>query len=80
VKDYTYIAIQQGGYFGQACIRAGYMKADESCVIEFRQFTKFMNEGEITRPLFISTFYGVCVDVARKLNQSAFEIQNGVSA
>jgi hypothetical protein len=80
MKDYTYIAIQQGGYFGQACIKAGYMKADESCVIEFRQFTKFMNDGEITRPLFISSDYGVCITTAQKLNQSAFEIQNGVSA
>ena len=80
MKDYTYIAIQQGGYFSEGCIRAGFMKAGDSCVIEFRQLAKFMNEGEITRPLFISSDYGVCISTAQKLNQSAFEIQNGVSA
>lgn len=75
MKDKTYIAIQSGGYFGQACIRAGYLKENQSCVIEYGQFVTFMNENRATRPMFVSDYYGVCVQVARDLNESASEIQ-----
>lgn len=75
MESKTYIAIQSGGYFGDACIRNGFLKSGESCVIEYNQFIKFMNERTVTRPLFASPHYGVCVQVARDLNESASEIE-----
>lgn len=75
MKDKTYIAIQSGGYYGDAAKQAGYMKAGECAVIEYSQFTKFMNARSVTRPLFTSTYYGVCVQVAKDLNECASEIE-----
>lgn len=75
MESKTYIAIQSGGYFGDACIRNNFMKSGESAVIEYGQFVKFMNHREVTRPLFVSPHYGVCVQVARDLNESASEIE-----
>lgn len=75
MKDKTYIAIQSGGHFGDACIRVGYMKSGESAVIDYDQFIKFMNLGQVTRPMFVTPYYGVAVQVAKDLNASASEIE-----
>lgn len=72
-REYTYIAIQSGGYYSDACIRKGYMKPSDCAVIEYSQFAKFMNEGQVTAPMFVSPEYGVCIQVARELNDSAGE-------
>lgn len=71
----TYVAIQYGGYYGQRCAELGYINVGECCVIEYSQFMRFMNQGEVTRPMFTSRQYGVCVEVARDLNESANEIE-----
>lgn len=70
-KDYTYVAIQTGGLFNEACVREGYMKADDCAVIEMSQFMRFINDGEVSRPLFVSTQYSVCLETAEQLNDSA---------
>lgn len=75
MTEKTFIAIQQGGHFGNACIREGYITYNESCVIEYQQFIDFMNYNKVTRPVFVSRYYGVCVEVARDLNNSASEIE-----
>lgn len=75
MEDKTYIAIQQGGHYGNACQRKYWMTANDSAVIEYGQFIKFINEGEVTQPIFISPYYTVCVAVARELNESARAIQ-----
>lgn len=73
-RVYTYLAVQSGGHFNDACIRKGYIKPEDCCVIEWQQFIKFMNEGEVTRPMFASPQYGVCLEVAKELNESASQI------
>lgn len=73
-REYTYIAIQSGGYYSDACIRKGYMTTGDCAVIEYSQFAKFMNEGEATRPMFTSVEYSVCIQVAKELNDSASQI------
>lgn len=75
MKSKTFIPIQSGGYFGDACIREGFMKSGESAVIEYDQFMKFMNTRQVTRPVFVTPYYGVAVEVARDLNDSANEIE-----
>ena len=75
MKSKTFVAIQSGGYFGDACIRVGYMKSGESAVIEYDQFIKFMNTRSVTRPVFVTPYYGVAVQVAKDLNESASEIE-----
>jgi hypothetical protein len=75
MKSKTFIPIQSGGYFGDACIREGFMKSGESAVIEYDQFMKFMNTRSVTRPVFVTPYYGVAVEVARDLNDSANEIE-----
>jgi hypothetical protein len=79
VKDFNYISIQSGGYFYDACLRKGFVDEGDSCVIEFRQFMKFMNDNEVTAPLFKSPSYSVCIDVAKQMNESAFAAKNGVN-
>ena len=78
-KQFNYISIQAGGYYYDACLRKGFINEGESSVIEFRQFMKFMNENEVTQPLFKSPSYAVCLDVAKKMNEAVFESQNGVN-
>ena len=78
-RQFNYITIQSGGYFYDACLRKGFINEGDSCVIEFRQFMKFMNEDEVTRPLFNSSSYAICIDMAKSMNESAFATQNGVS-
>lgn len=73
--DKTFIAIQSGGYFGNACIENGYMKSGDSAVIEYNQFIKFMNTRTVTQPIFVTPYYGVAVQVAKDLNASASEIE-----
>lgn len=75
MKEKTFIAIQSGGYFGDACIRQGFMKSGESAVIEYSQFIKFMNLREVSRPVFVTPYYSVAVEVARDLNESASQIE-----
>ena len=75
MQDKTFVAIQSGGYYGARCIELGFMKSGESAVIEYKQFIRFMNNTEITRPVFVSPYYGVCVEVARDLNESANELE-----
>jgi hypothetical protein len=36
---------------------------------------KFMNTRSVTRPVFVTPYYGVAVEVARDLNESANEIE-----
>ena len=71
----TYIAVQSGGYWGDACQKAGFLKSGESCVIEYQQFQTFMNTGKVSQPMFASSHYKVCVEVAKELNESADEIE-----
>lgn len=78
VNDFNYIAVQAGGYYYEACIRKGFLKEGESCVIEFKQFMKFMNQNEVTLPLFQSESYATCLDVAKQMNDAAFAVKNGV--
>lgn len=75
MSDKTYIAVQSGGYWGDACQRAGLLKSGESCVIEYKQFMTFMNTRQVSQPMFVSNKYGVCVEVARELNESASEVE-----
>lgn len=75
MQDKTFIAVQSGGYFGDACIKNGYMKSGESAVIEYDQFVKFMNARVVTKPMFVTPYYGVAVQVAKDLNESASEIE-----
>jgi hypothetical protein len=78
MKDYTYIAIQSGGYYGESAQRQGWVNAGQSMVIEFKQFTKFMNEGEVTKPMFVTDDYSIAIAMAKQLNESAFAVQNGL--
>lgn len=77
MKDYTYIAIQSGGYYGDACKQNGWLQAGQSCVIEYKQFTDFMNYRKVTQPMFVSDSYSACVQVAKELNESARLAQEG---
>lgn len=75
MKSKTFVAIQYGGYYGQACFERGYINAGDSCVIEYNQFAQFMNQGVVTRPVFTTPHYSVAVEVARDLNDSANEVE-----
>ena len=72
-KELACIALQSGGYFYDACLRIGYLKEGESCVIEYQQFVRYMNKQELTKPLFNSPSYEVCIKVAKELNESYVE-------
>jgi len=74
LNEDTWIAIQSGGYYGNACISKGFMAECQSCVVGYKQFLTFINDGEPTRPIFISSLYTVCIAVAGALNDSASEI------
>lgn len=78
MKDATFIALQSGGFYGEASRRMGYCNAEQSMVIEYKQFIDFMNEGTITKPIFVADEYGVAVNMAKQLNESAFAAQNGL--
>jgi hypothetical protein len=71
----TWIAIQSGGYFGDACVAKGYMKSTDSAVIGYKQFMEFMNGSQVTMPVFVSPDYAVCISVAKELNDSASVIE-----
>ena len=75
MENNTFIAIQSGGFFGEACVRAGYMTADDCAVIDYKSFMLFMNEGKVSKPVFVSPKYSVCIDAARALNESARAIE-----
>lgn len=77
-RDFTYIAIQSGGYYGEACVRMGYCNAGQSMVIEYRQFINFMNDNHVRRPIFVTDEYRLAIDMAKQLNESAFAAQNGL--
>lgn len=74
MEEKTYVAIQRGGHYSNACQRRYWMTVDDCAVIEYGQFIKFINTGEATQPVFVSPHYGVCRDVARELNESASAI------
>ena len=78
MSNKTYIAVQSGGYWGDACQKAGFLKSGESCVIEYQQFQRFMNTGKASRPMFSSTHYSACVQVAKELNETAFLAEQGM--
>jgi len=78
LTDKTYIAIQSGGFYGEAAQRHGWANAGQSMVIEFQQFTKFMNDGLVTQPIFVTDDYGIAIDMAKQLNDSAFAAENGL--
>jgi hypothetical protein len=71
----TYIAVQSGGYYAYYAKEEGFMKSGECAVIEHSQFIKFMNTRKVTRPMFVSPHYGVCIQVAKELNESASAIE-----
>jgi len=75
MSDNSFIACQSGGYYGDACIREGWIHSGQCFVIDWRMFQKFMNAGIVTRPIFISDSYKVCMDMAKQLNDTATEIQ-----
>ena len=75
MESKTFVAIQYGGYYGERCVANGYMKQGDAAVIEYKQFMKFMNENVVTRPVFVTPYYSVAVEVARDLNNSANEIE-----
>jgi hypothetical protein len=75
MSDNSFIACQSGGYYGDACIRKGWINSGQCFVIDWRMFQKFMNSGIVTRPIFISDSYKVCMDMAKQLNDTATEIQ-----
>ena len=70
--------MQSGGYYGEAAQRLGYVKAGQSYVISFKQFTDYMNDGIVTTPVFVTDNYGVAIDTCRQLNDSIRDIMNGV--
>lgn len=74
----NYIALQSGGYYGEACQRKGWVNAGQSMVIEYQQFIRFMNDNIATQPMFVSDDYGIAIDMAKQLNDSAFAIENGL--
>lgn len=78
MKDYNYIALQAGGYYGEASQRHGWVNAGQSMVIEYQQFMKFMNDGLVTQPIFVTDEYSLAIDMAKQLNESAFAAQNGL--
>lgn len=67
----TYIAIQRSGHYSNACQRRYWMTEKDCGVIEYGQFIKFLNEGEATQPVFISTDYKACLNKAQELNEKA---------
>ena len=77
-RDFNYIALQSGGYYGEASQRMGYCNAGQSMVIEYRQFISFMNDGHVRKPIFVTDDYSVAIDMAKQLNDSAFAAQNGL--
>jgi hypothetical protein len=78
MEQLTYIALQTGGYYYDACLRAGFCNPGESCVIEYKQFMKYVNESEVSRPVFVSLDYGKCLDVARQLQDSIYSARAAV--
>ena len=78
MKDFTYIALQAGGFYGEASQRHGWVNAGQSMVIEYKQFINFMNDRYVTQPVFVADEYGVAIDMAKKLNESALAAQNGI--
>lgn len=73
----NYIALQSGGYYGEAAQRNNYVKAGQSMVIEYQQFIRFMNDNVVTPPIFVTDDYGVAINIAKQLNESAFAAENG---
>lgn len=70
----SYVAIQSGGYYGTACVSKGFITEGQSCVVGYQQFLQFINGGEVTRPVFVSSLYTACLAVAGALNDSADEV------
>lgn len=77
-NNFTYIALQSGGFYGDASVRRGYCKSGQSMVIEYRQFINFMNGNHIRQPIFVTDEYRLAIDMAKQLNESAFAAQNGL--
>lgn len=72
MEQLTYIALQTGGYYYDACIRKGFCNPGESCVVEYKQFMKYVNKNEVSRPIFTSLDYKECLDVARKMQEAIY--------
>ena len=66
-----YITLQEGGYYNEACRERGWIKSGQSCVIEYSQFQNFMNDNEVTTPIFVGDTYASCIKVANELNEEA---------
>jgi hypothetical protein len=77
-EQFNYIALQSGGHYGEACQRKYWVTAGQSMVIEYGQFIKFMNDGEVTQPIFVTDEYTIAIDMAKQLNDSAFAAENGL--
>jgi hypothetical protein len=78
MKEFNYIALQSGGHYGNACQQKYWVTGGQSMVIEYGQFIKFMNDGEVTKPIFVTDEYSLAIDMAKQLNESAFAAQNGL--
>jgi hypothetical protein len=78
MREFNYIALQSGGYYGEAAQRHDWVNAGQSMVIEYQQFIKFMNDGVVTQPIFVTDEYSLAIDMAKQLNESAFAAQNGI--
>ena len=67
----SFIACQGGGYYGDACRKKDWIKSGQSFVIDWKSFKKFMDTGVATMPVFVSDSYGVAIQTAKELNESA---------
>lgn len=66
----TWVAVLNGGHYCRACIDKGFIKENESIVIKYKHFIRFINGEGVTMPSFISPYYEVCRQVAKDLNAS----------
>lgn len=78
MKTYTYVSIGPARAFTNEATRAGFLNENDSCVLEADQFWKFLNMGVLTTPVFVSSDYQTCLEVARQLTITASMARHGL--
>jgi hypothetical protein len=77
----TYITINTGSLYHDACLRAGLTTSDKHLVIGFEEWLKWYNEQRFSdsfitppTPVFKGDTYEIAKQVADELNESAEEL------
>ncbi len=64
----SFVCLQPSGHYGEALRYKGLLKIGQSFVIDYKSFIRFANNGEVSKPVFVSDNYADAIAEAKRLN------------